>query len=322
MPTNQIDRGDALHFYKNWPSPTTIISDGAYGIGGFDGDPKKISALADWYAPHIEEWTKYSTSATSLWFWNTEVGWATVHPLLISHGWQYVQLIIWNKGIGHIAGNVNGNTIRRFPVVSEVSALYVRPQEVKSLHSNDSIAIQDWLRNEWKRAGFTLVFANTVCGVKNAASRKWLTGDSEWYMPSFEMFSKMREYANLNGRVGGLPYFESNEDISTESKWARLRSKWNHHHGMTNVWDVPSLRNSERIKGLDGKFIHTNQKPLELMRRQINSTTDIGDAIWEPFGGLCSASVAAQELQRDSCAAEVKREFYKASKNRLKIQTK
>ena len=57
-----------------------------------------------------------------MWFWNTEIGWAAVHPLLASHGWEYVQAIIWDKGIWHIAGNVNGDTIRGLP--TEICAFY------------------------------------------------------------------------------------------------------------------------------------------------------------------------------------------------------
>ena len=33
--SNRVFRGDALESYGEWPSPATIISDGAYGVGGF-----------------------------------------------------------------------------------------------------------------------------------------------------------------------------------------------------------------------------------------------------------------------------------------------
>ena len=59
--------------------------------------------------------SKRAKPSTSLWFWNTEVGWATVHPLSEANGREYVQLVTWDKGLSHIAGNVNGNTIRQFP---------------------------------------------------------------------------------------------------------------------------------------------------------------------------------------------------------------
>jgi len=118
--------GDALHAYRDWPTPATIVSDGAYGVRGFHGDTIGPEALPRWYRPHIAAWAAAAGPATTLWFWNTELGWASVHPVLAEFGWEYVQLIVWDKGLAHIAGNVNGRTIRQFPVVTEVCAFYQR----------------------------------------------------------------------------------------------------------------------------------------------------------------------------------------------------
>jgi hypothetical protein len=29
--------------------------------------------------------------------WNTEVGWANVHPVITEFGWEYVQTLTWEK---------------------------------------------------------------------------------------------------------------------------------------------------------------------------------------------------------------------------------
>lgn len=121
--------------------------------------------LVDWYAPHVAQWSKRAKPSTSLWFWNTEVGWATVHPLLEANGWEYVQLVTWDKGLSHIAGNVNGNTIRQFPVVTEVSALYRRRLTLPT-EDGGVLGVQQWLRAEWRRSGLPLCRANEACGVK------------------------------------------------------------------------------------------------------------------------------------------------------------
>jgi site-specific DNA-methyltransferase (adenine-specific) len=115
-----LHRGNVLTTYGRWDAPDTIISDGAYGVRGFHGDTVDVEDLPEWYRPHIESWSRRARQSTTLWFWNTEVGWATVHPALVENGWEYVETAIWDKGIAHIAGNVNGQTIRRFPVVTEV----------------------------------------------------------------------------------------------------------------------------------------------------------------------------------------------------------
>lgn len=80
--------GDALQMYSDWPSPVVIVSDGAYGVSGFPGDSPTPAGLVDWYRSHVEEWSKAATGETTLWFWNTEVGWATVHPMLLESGWE------------------------------------------------------------------------------------------------------------------------------------------------------------------------------------------------------------------------------------------
>ncbi len=79
----------AEELYAVWPTPTCIVADGPYGVSGFPGDLPAAGTLADWYRPHIAAWSKRSTPETTLWFWNTELGWASVHPVLQELGWDY-----------------------------------------------------------------------------------------------------------------------------------------------------------------------------------------------------------------------------------------
>lgn len=46
--------GDVQDVYAEWPTPAAIVSDGAYGVGGFHGDPRTPQNLAEWYRPHVE----------------------------------------------------------------------------------------------------------------------------------------------------------------------------------------------------------------------------------------------------------------------------
>jgi site-specific DNA-methyltransferase (adenine-specific) len=96
-----IWHADVRDLYAGWESPVVIISDGAYGLSMFLGDPAGPEALPAWYAPHVQAWSEKSTPLTTLWFWNTEIGWANVHPLLVGHGWEYRRACTWDKGIAH-----------------------------------------------------------------------------------------------------------------------------------------------------------------------------------------------------------------------------
>ena len=322
-------RGDARDAYPNWPAPATIVSDGAYGVRGFHGDTIGSQALPQWYRPHIASWSAAAGPATTLWFWNTELGWASVHPVLAEYGWEYVQLIVWDKGLAHIAGNVNGRTIRQFPVVTEVCAFYQRAFTITG--PSGPMPPKQWVRHEWARSGLSLQKANEACGVKNAATRKYLTKDWLWYWPPGEMTERLAAYANAHGRQSSWPYYSlDGERPVTAAEWDALRYSWRHAHGVTNVWSRRPLHDEERLKGTlrraaprvhnptAASSAHLNQKPLEFMERLITAVTEPGDVVWEPFGGLCSASVAAVTLGRRAFAAETDPQFADLAAERLR----
>jgi site-specific DNA-methyltransferase (adenine-specific) len=328
QPACLLHRGNALDAYRGWPEPAAIVSDGAYGIRGFHGDTTGASGLAGWYRPHIDAWSQLAGPATTLWFWNTEIGWATVHPLLAANGWEYVQAITWDKGIAHVAGNVNGDTIRRFPVVTEICVFYQRRLEVTG--PDGPMPVQRWMRHEWLRSCLPLARANDACGVRNAATRKYLTQDWLWYWPPGVMMERLAAYAIEHGARSGWPYY-SLDGLApvTAKQWDALRYTWRHAHGLTSAWRLAPLHGAERIKGTMRRAAprvhtptalaaaHLNQKPLELMHRILYAATSPGDVIWEPFGGLASASVAAVEMGRFPCVAEIDRDFAEIAAQRL-----
>lgn len=309
--------GDSLERYSEWDRPTVIVSDGAYGILGFEGDTSDHLGMPNWYEPHVREWSKRATANTTLWFWNSEIGWAAVHPVLERHGWRYVNANVWNKGKAHIAGNVNTGKIRRFPVVTEMCVQYVFEARI------DGLTLQRWLHREWKRTGLRLRQANEACGVKDAAVRKYLDQGHLWYYPPPETFAKMVSFANEHGKPEGRPYFsEDGKRPMTMDEWAMMRSKFHCPMGFTNVWERGALHGKERVTVQEAKSraVHLNQKPLDLMRMIIEASSDAGDVVWEPFGGLFSASLAARQTRRRSFASEIDSTYYQLGLSRFTSQ--
>lgn len=329
-PWGEVFRRDeaAIHFdraeklYHDWPTPTCIISDGPYGVSGFPGDERKAESLAGWYEPHIEAWSRSSTPQTTLWFWNTEVGWATVHPLLVANGWEYRCCNIWDKGMSHVAGNANTQTLRKFPVVTEVCVQYVKAAIFPC--GDRMLSMQEWLRHEWRRTGLPWRCANEACGVLNAATRKYLTADHLWYYPPVEAFVKLTEYANRRGKTEGRPYFSLNgKHAIGGGEWSKMRAKFQCEIGITNVWREPQVSGGERIQGVRNGMrykyssLHGSQKPLRFIELSLRASTEEGDVVWEPFGGLCPGAVASFHLRRKYVGAEIVPEFYAAAVERL-----
>lgn len=311
-----LQLGDALEVSKRWPAPTCIVVDGPYGLASFPGDPPTVDGLAGWYEPHVRTWSEKATPETTLWLWNSELGWATVHPVLLANGWTYRSCHIWDKGTGHIAGNANSKTLRKFPVVTEVCVQYVR--EAEFFTAGQRMTMQQWLRHEWRRTGLPLHRANEACGVANAATRKYLSACHLWYYPPVEAFVKLAAYANAHGRPAGRPYFslDGKKPIPGPG-WGRMRAKFYCDVGITNVWREPQVRGQERVRDAGG-CAHRNQKPLRLIERILRCSTDEGDVVWEPFGGLCSTAVAARRLRRKCYSAELLRCYFDAAANRLR----
>lgn len=315
-----LHHGDALTLYAEWAPPVCIISDGAYGVGGFPGDPPTTEGLPRWYRDHIAAWSTRSTPQTTLWFWNTEVGWATIHPLLVEHGWEYVACHTWDKGAGHVAGNANTKTLRQFPVVTEVCVQYTKAVCFDT--PDGPLSMQAWLRHEWQRSGLPMYLANAACGVKNAATRKYLAADHLWYYPPPDAFAAMVALVNEKGAPIGRPYF-STDGVRplTAEEWGALRAKFHCAFGVHNVWREPPVRGAERIKTVGTKSLHLNQKPLKLLERIIAASTDEGDAVWDPFGGVGSVAIAGFGLNRRVFSAEIDRAFFLAACARLAAVT-
>lgn len=309
-------KGDALESYADWLAPTCIIADGPYGLGKFPGEPQSPDGLAEWYAPHAAAWAARARPDTTLWFWNSEVGWANAHAALALHGWQYEETVIWDKGIAHIAGNVNSKTIRGLPVVTEIAVRYTRKLLLENAHG-ERVPAKQWLREEWQRSGLPMSQSNEATGTANAATRKYLTQCELWYFPPGEAVAAMAGWCAERGQETDRPYFSlDGKSPVTAAAWNGLRAKWNHEHGVTNVWQEAPVHNGERMK-IGNAYLHANQKPVALLSRQIMACTDPGDVVWEPFGGLCSASVAAIRCGRLAHAAEINPTYCDAALTRL-----
>ena len=310
-----VDLGDSLVAIRSWERPTVIVSDGPYGLSSYPGDPATPEGLADWYKPHLVAWFEAALPSCTLWFWNSEQGWANCHRMIEECGWEFRNCHIWDKGMSHVAGNVNTKTIRKYPVVTEVCVQYVRKNTLPS--AGRDMPLKDWLRAEWDRSGLPFRETNVACGVKDAATRKYFSKDHLWYFPPPEAFIRIAAYANARGNPEGRPYFAKPDGTPfLPEEWERMRAKFRCEMGVTNVWHEPPVRGVERLKGERG-VLHMNQKPLLLLERAIRASSDPGDVVWEPFGGLCSATVAAMRLGRRAFAAEINPLFHRLATERI-----
>lgn len=91
---------------------------------------------------------------------------------------------------------------------------------------------------------------------------------------------------------------------------------------MRSDWNINICLGEERLKDDSGKSLHNTQKPMDLLRRVILSSTKAGDTILDPFLGSGTTAAVAKELGRNFIGFEKDSVYVKAAQERVsKIQT-
>ncbi len=142
----------------------------------------------------------------------------------------------------------------------------------------------------------------------------WLLNDVVWFksnpMPNFlgVRFTNSTEtllWALKDKNAKGYTFHKSEAKRFNEGKLG------------INVWRIPLCSGSERLRDDDGNKTHSTQKPLELLRRVISSSTNPGDLILDPMAGTGTTAVAAKELGRHYLLIERNPDYLKAIAKRL-----
>jgi modification methylase len=97
----------------------------------------------------------------------------------------------------------------------------------------------------------------------------------------------------------------------------KLMKQYNDGKQMTSVWQIGLCIGNERIKGSDGKKAHSTQKPEELLKRVILSTTKAGDIVLDPFFGTGTTGAIAKKLGRQFIGIEQESNYIEVAKTRI-----
>ena len=83
-----------------------------------------------------------------------------------------------------------------------------------------------------------------------------------------------------------------------------------------NVWDIPRVRYR-----MDEYENHPTQKPVALLERIIQASSNFGDLVLDPFSGTFTTCYVAKELGRKSIGIELQDEYVKIGLRRLQLAT-
>jgi DNA modification methylase len=142
----------------------------------------------------------------------------------------------------------------------------------------------------------------------------WILNDVIWIktnpMPNWlgVRFTNATETLIWAVKDKGVKRYTFNKEYAKKFGMGKVRS---------NVWILPICWGKERIKGTNGKKLHSTQKPIELLKRVILTSTKEGDLILDPVAGTGTTGYVANALRRNFVMIEINKEYVNGIKKRF-----
>ncbi|MCY4401946.1 MAG: site-specific DNA-methyltransferase [Candidatus Poribacteria bacterium] len=205
---------------------------------------------------------------------------------------------------------------------------------------NDNLPPEEYW--EWMREVCTKIYALTSDGgaiyfmqrEKNTEYVLQCLGDSGW------TFQNLIVWKKKTSAVPGMKRFGKHYQIigfATKGKTPRVFNRLRidpplpadykqvRENGMyvTDVWDdIRELTSGyfagdEALRDAEGKRLHKQQTPIQLLLRIILSSTSPGDVVLDPFAGSGTTLVVSEQLGRKTIGIEIDSHNVKLIQNRL-----
>lgn len=140
--------------------------------------------------------------------------------------------------------------------------------------------------------------------------------EKDWFFRNLLVWSK----TNPAPRLSKTNFVFANEyilyAINEKGKPSYSTFNFSRQPEMKNIFITSALQGKERLKE-NGKAIHPTQKPLSILKRLIEISSNKGDIVLDPFMGVGSTAVASKDLGRMFMGCELDEKYALNSLKRL-----
>lgn len=90
-------------------------------------------------------------------------------------------------------------------------------------------------------------------------------------------------------------------------------------HKKINDWGTPDILKYPNIKLKDenGENLHPTEKPVDLMKKLVENSSNEGDLVIDPFVEIGAVPIACKELNRRFGGYEIDEKYFNTTKLRL-----
>jgi len=325
--------GDSLELMKTLEtgSVDAVIADPPYNIGKASWD--KIPDYLEWCREWITEAARVMKRQGAFWCFHSDpLVLADIAKIIEGEGKPQLNWVTWDKyneqGTHSMKGFLDGYTVigglRRLQDFSEYITYHADDGQWGKQNDDTRGFIFEPLRayldGERKRAGVDKIACNVACGFSASAggmaSRHYFSR-SQWQLPTPEHYAALRTLFNANGGEYLRREYEDlrreYEDLRREYEDLRreyedLRPTFNNPGKVSSVWQFPPAKPNG----------HPTPKPVELIRRIVETTTNPGDVILDPFAGSGTTGEACIKTRREFILIEKDPKYVAMAERRIR----
>jgi DNA modification methylase len=139
-----------------------------------------------------------------------------------------------------------------------------------------------------------------------------------WFFRNLIVWNK----TNPAPRISKTNFVFANEyiiyGVNEQVKLSTITFNYQKHCEMNNTVITSSLQGKERVKKKDSRgAFHPTQKPLFVLKRLIEISSNKGDLVLDPFMGVGSTAVACKKLGRNFVGCELSHAYVTQANKRL-----
>jgi site-specific DNA-methyltransferase (adenine-specific) len=168
--------------------------------------------------------------------------------------------------------------------------------------------LRQYLESERLRAGISNRQVDQALGTNGMAGHYF--GASQWSLPTESAYLIMQELFNANG---GEYLRRDYEELRRDYEELRRPFTVSAEVPFTDVWTYLT-----EVQGA-GSVRHPCEKPAEMMRHIINSSTREGDLVLDCFAGSGTTAIAALSTGRQFIGCDASPKWAEYANNRIKI---
>ena len=311
-----IQNGDCLELMKNIPdgSVDCIITDPPYFEikGDFDFVFKSFDEYLEWVKLLAVEFKRILKPNGSLLWFGDDKNIAYCQVIFDKH-FNFLNHLVWDKIHPICQGEAN---FRKFATRTERILYYANTRSKTGLEEikedvNNFKSLRDYFERVQKFIG---TGKNTIIEkIGQKADHCFRHSSTQWDLPTPETYKELIDVFGIDKMEGFREYEVLRQEYEVlRQEYEVLRRPFNYKKGVYEV-----IRHLSDAQTIGKNEYHITQKPVFLIQKLIEITTNPNQTTLDPFMGSGTTGIACVNLDRNFIGFELDQDYFQIAEARI-----